>query len=125
MTPSLRSFAGRAAIGLSSLPACTLAELEMVRDASRKNAQVADRWIVERRHEPVHVLGIAAHHALFERQPSSHPGVESVRVDKGIGHLLGRMAGGAGIDRVAGGLAREAPAVAVGEVEEVVAVLGS
>src|SRR5262245_27559929 len=124
MTPSFRSFARRVAMRLASIPACALAELQVMGDASRKNPQVADSRVVQRRHEPVQVLGIAAHHALLERQPSSCPGIESVRVDEGVGHVLGRMAGGAGIDRVASGPPREAPAVSMSEVEEVVAVLG-
>jgi hypothetical protein len=110
-------------MALTPVLARAFAQLQMVRYRARKNADVPYGGIVERGHEPIHGARITSHHALFEGNSPAETGVEAIGIHEAVRQILGRMTAGAGIDGIASGLAREAPAMLVREIKQVVAVL--
>src|SRR5882672_2802088 len=108
---------------LSCLPHGAVAELEVMSYSPREEPDIADRRVVDGRHEAVHCTGVAAHHAVFERDAHPELGIEAVGVDEGVGDVLGRMAGAAGVYPITRLSAGEAGRVLVGVEDQVVAAL--
>src|SRR5919201_3306383 len=94
-----------------------------MRHRSSKKANGAHRGIVDGRYEAGHRVCVAAAHFVFEREPLARLGIEAVGIDKAVGEVFYRMAGGAGIEAIAGRLARKARCVFVRVEDEVVPVL--
>src|SRR5882672_6955657 len=97
---------------LSCLPHGAVAELEVMSYSPREEPDIADRRVVDGRHEAVHCTGVAAHHAVFERDAHPELGIEAVGVDEGVGvYPITRFSAG------------EAGRVLVGVEDQVVAAL--